>query len=268
MAEASDTLSRICAATREAVSHHAAALPLGEIRQRLRDLPAPRGFAGGLRRRLAAGEVGLIAEIKRASPSAGPIRADLDAAAIARAYQAAGAACLSVLTEPLSFRGSVADLVAARAATELPVLRKDFILDAWQVYESRLVGADCILLILAALDDAEARELAALAVSLRMDVLVEVHDEVELRRALALPQAELIGINNRNLRTLHTDLATTLALAPLVPADRILVAESGIRSRDDVRRLSAAGARCLLVGESLLRQADCGAAAAALLGAA
>ena len=171
-----------------------------------------------------------------------------------------------MLTEGPSFQGSLADLAAARAASHLPVLRKDFILDAWQVYESRLIGADCILLILAALDDDEARALSELAASLRLEVLVEVHDEAELHRALALPQAELIGINNRNLRSLRTDLATTVALAPLVPGDRIVVAESGISDRGDVRRLSAAGARCFLVGESLLRQADCGAAAAALLG--
>ncbi len=268
MADASDILARICASTRDAVSHRAAALPLDEIRARLHDVAfVPRGFAAALRRRRDARELGLIAEIKRASPSAGLIRADFDPPSIARAYQTAGAACLSVLTEAASFRGSVADLQAARAACDLPVLRKDFILDEWQVYESRLVGADCILLIMAALDDAEARALAALAVSLRLDVLVEVHDEAELHRALALPQAELIGINNRNLRTLRTDLATTVTLAPLVPPDRITVAESGISGREDVRRLSAAGAYCFLVGESLLRQADCGAAAAALLGA-
>ncbi len=267
MAGASDTLARICASTREEVSQRAAGLPLGEIRARLADLPATsRGFAEALRLRLDAGGVGLIAELKRASPSAGLIRADFDPAAIACAYQAAGAACLSVLTEAASFRGSVGDLVAARAASQLPVLRKDFILDAWQVYESRLIGADCILLIMAALDDAEARDLAALAASLRLEVLVEVHDEAELDRALALPQAEMIGINNRNLRSLRTDLATTIALAPLVPADRIVVAESGISDRHDVRRLLAAGAGCFLVGESLLRQTDCGAAVAALLG--
>ncbi len=269
--DVSDTLARICSRTREEVARRRAALPLGEIEARVRDLDdgARRGFAAALRRRVAAREVGLIAEIKQASPSAGLIRPKFDPAALARGYEAAGAACLSVLTEGPSFQGDLSHLRAARAATALPVLRKDFILEAWQVHESRLAGADCILLIMAALDDATAASLLALAASLQLDVLVEVHDEAELHRALALPAsspAALIGINNRNLRTLHTDLATTLALAPLVPPDRIMVAESGIAGRDDIVRLAAVGAGCFLVGESLLRQPDPGAAAAALLG--
>ena len=264
--DASDVLARICAQTREEVLRRSAAEPLQALRARLRDFDqAPRGFALALGRKIAAREVGLIAEIKKASPSAGLIRASFDAAAIARDYASAGAACLSVLTEAPSFQGSIADLQAARAAVDLPVLRKDFILQDWQVYESRLAGADCILLIMAALGDGQAAELLGLAGSLGMDVLVEVHDAAELHRALALPVA-LLGINNRNLRTLRTDLATTIALAPMVPPDRIVVAESGIASRADVLRLAAVGARCFLVGESLLRQPDAGAAAASLLG--
>ncbi len=217
----------------------------------------PRGFARAM--------PGLIAELKRASPSAGLIRADFDAVALARAYEAAGAACLSVVTEESEFRGSLDDLRAARAATSLPVLRKDFILDPWQLYESRLAGADCILLIIAALDGGLAVELAGLAASLGLDVLVEVHDEGELERALACG-TRLIGINNRDLRTLRTDLATTERLAPLVPADRIVVSESGIRTHNDVRRLSALGVGSFLVGESLLRRPDLQAATRALLG--
>ena len=264
--DASDTLARICAQTREEVARRRAVAPLKALHARLRDLrEPPRGFAQALLRKTAERQVGLIAEIKKASPSAGLIRAEFDPAAIARQYEAAGAACLSVLTEGPSFQGRLADLAAARNAVALPVLRKDFILEAWQVYESRLAGADCILLIMAALGDTEAAELLALARSLDLDVLVEVHDAAELDRALALP-VSLIGINNRNLRTLRTDLATTLALAPLVPPDRIVVAESGIACRADVQRLAAAGASCFLVGESLLRQPDAGAAARALLG--
>ena len=267
--DASDTLARICAQTRDEVAIRASRLPLRDLRARVRDLDdaraAPRGFAAALQRKTAERQAGLIAEIKKASPSAGLIRADFDPVAIARAYEAAGAACLSVLTEGASFQGRIADLQAARAAVALPVLRKDFILDEWQVYESRLAGADCILLIMAALGDEQASALLALARSLDLDVLVEVHDSAELDRALALPVA-LIGINNRNLRTLRTDLGTTIALAPLVPPDRLIVTESGIATRADVTRLAAVGASCFLVGESLLRQADAGAAARALLG--
>ncbi len=261
-----DVLARICAQTRAEVGRRSVGLPLPEIRLRLRDLAEPpRGFAAALRRKAALRQPGLIAEIKKASPSAGLIRPAYDPAGIARQYQAAGAACLSVLTEGPSFGGHVADLQIARAAVRLPVLRKDFILDSWQVYESRLIGADCILLIMAALTDRLAAELLDLAGSLGLDVLVEVHDEAELDRALELDVA-LIGINNRDLRTLETDLDTTVRLAPRVPPDRVVVAESGIRTREDVMRLSGAGASCFLVGESLLRQPDAGAACAALLG--
>jgi indole-3-glycerol phosphate synthase len=207
----------------------------------------------------------LIAEFKRSSPSGGPIRECADPAEIARAYHAGGATCLSILTEEPHFGGSLLDLQAARAAVPLPVLRKDFILDPWQVYESRAAGADAILLIMAALDDSQALDLEDLARLLDLDVLVEVHDRHELDRALGL-RTSLIGINNRNLKTLSTDLRTTLDLAPHVPPDRILVTESGIRSHQDLQRLAAAGANCALVGESLLRETDVAAATRALLG--
>ncbi len=216
-----------------------------------------RGFADAM--------PGLIAELKRASPSAGLIREEFEPGTLARTYERAGAACLSVLTEESEFRGSLADLRAARAATSLPVLRKDFILDPWQLYESRLAGADCVLLIMAALEQGLAVELAGLAASLGLDVLVEVHDEDELERALAY-ETRLIGINNRDLRTLRTDLATTVRLAGLVPPGHIVVSESGIRTHEDLVRLSEHGVTSFLVGESLLRQPDLGAATRALLG--
>jgi indole-3-glycerol phosphate synthase len=260
-----DVLARICANTRAEVAARKAQTTTEALRPIIAAQGEPRGFGRALKEATIRGRYGLIAEIKKASPSGGLIRPDFDPASLARAYKAGGATCLSVLTDQAFFQGSPEHLKAARAAVDLPVLRKDFILDPWQVYESRAMGADCILLIMAALTDAQARELEAVARGLDLDVLVEVHDQRELERALGL-ETQLIGINNRNLKTLITDLATTEALAPQVPPDRFLVAESGIRNTADLRRLAAVGPQCYLVGESLMRQADVTAATRALLG--
>ena len=239
-----DVLIKICANTRMEVAVRKAKTPVEALRQTIVSRgDKPRGFGAALKDATVRGKYGLIAEIKKASPSGGLIRADFDPPALARAYKAGGAACLSVLTDGKFFQGSEDHFRAARAAVDLPVLRKDFMLDPWQVYESRAMGADCILLIMACLSDAEARELESVARRLQMDVLVEVHDKRELDRALGL-ETSLIGINNRDLRTLKTDLATTEELAPLVPPDRFLVAESGIRNTDDLRRLAAVGPNC------------------------
>ena len=264
--QTADVLARICADTRASVAKAKAKTSLDALRSQIasRDDGTPRGFGSALKEAVAHGRYGLIAEIKKASPSGGLIRPDFDPSALARGYREGGAACLSVLTDAAHFQGSREHLEAVRAAVDLPVLRKDFILDPWQVYESRAMGADCILLILAALTDVEARELEELARALDMDVLAEVHDQREVQRAMGL-ETPLIGINNRNLKTLVTDLATTEKLAPEIPADRFLIAESGIRSHADVRRLAAVGVQCYLVGESLLRQPDVTAATRALL---
>ncbi len=263
-----DALAEICAATRTETDRRQAGMPLAKIRSRVAALhDTPRNFGLALKQAVAAGRYGLIAEIKKASPSAGLIRPQFDPASLARFYAEAGATCLSVLTDAPYFQGAPEHLKAARAAVKVPVLRKDFMLEPWQIYESRLMGADCVLLILAALTDDRARELEELARALGMDVLAEVHDRRELDRALGL-QTSLIGINNRNLRTLRTHLETTAELAPDVPSDRFLIAESGIRTHADVLLLAEAGARCFLVGESLLKQADVGAATRALLGTA
>jgi indole-3-glycerol phosphate synthase len=240
------------------------AQPEPALRALLAEAPPVRPFAAALENQVIAGRYGLIAEIKKASPSRGLIRADFDPAALAEAYQAGGAACLSVLTDAPYFQGSDDHLREARAACDLPVLRKDFILDPYQVVESRALGADCILLIMAALDDGMARELAALAAELDVDVLVEVHDRTELDRALHL-ETRLIGINNRDLKTLKVDLQTTEKLAPLVPPGRIIVGESGINDPADFDRLGVSGARCFLVGESLMRSGDVAAATRRLL---
>ena len=261
-----DMLACICGDTREEIARRKRAMPVEMLRRKIAERhEAPRGFGAALKDAVAAGRCGLIAEVKKASPSGGLIRPDFDPAAIARAYEAGGATCLSVLTNGPHFQGEPAHLRAARDATALPVLRKDFMLDPWQIYESRAMGADCVLLIMAALTNEAAIELEGLARDLDMDVLVEVHNHVELDRALGL-QTPLVGINNRNLRTLMTDLQTTIDLASFVPPDRLLVTESGIRTREDVVRLGRVGAQCLLVGESLLRQPDVGAAIHALLG--
>ena len=262
----SDVLARICADVQADIAPRKTKRGIDALRSEIvARHDVPRGFGYALKQASSAGKYGLIAEIKKASPSGGLIRPDFDPVALARAYEAGGAACLSVLTEQAHFLGDPAHLKAARSAVNLPVLRKDFMLDPWQVYESRAMGADCILLIMAALTDSLARELEQVAISLDLDVLVEVHNREELERALLL-ETSLIGINNRNLKTLRTDLAVTEELAPLVPPDRFLIAESGIRNTDDLRRLAAVGPNCYLVGESLMRQDDVAGAVRELLG--
>ena len=260
-----DVLARVLADKAVEVRERSQATPLHEVERLARSAPKLRDFTGALCAAVGDNRPGLIAEIKRSSPSGGTIREGLDPADVARTYCEAGAACLSILTDFTYFGGTAADLRAAREACHLPVLRKDFLIDPWQVFESRAMGADCILLIMAALSDAQAQELEDTARSLDMAVLVEVHDERELERALTL-ETRLIGVNNRNLKTLQTDIATTEKLVPTIPADRIPVAESGIRTAQDVRRMARAGAHCLLVGEHLLRQPDPGQAVRDLIG--
>ena len=248
----SDILTRILARKREAVAERAARVPLPELAACCRDLPDPRGFVEALEAKIAARQAAVIAEIKKASPSKGVIRPDFRPAEIAASYERGGAACLSVLTDIDFFQGADAYLQQARAACSLPVLRKDFTVDAYQVFEARVLGADAILLIVAALDDTALVDLTLLAAELDLDVLVEVHDGAELERALALP-ARLIGVNNRDLRSFAVSLDTTLELKSRIPGDRLLVTESGILAPPDVARMRTNGVNAFLVGEAFMR---------------
>ena len=260
-----DILLRILRRKTEEITERSARVPLAALRTQIKSAPPPRDFTAALRAKIDAGKAAVIAEIKKASPSKGVLRADFDPAAIARGYAQHGAACLSVLTDADFFQGSELYLQQARAACALPVLRKDFIVDAYQVYEARAIGADCILLIVAALDGARMHELAQLAAELDMAVLVEVHDAAELERALTLA-TPLIGVNNRNLRTFETTLETTLHLLDRIPPGRIVITESGIHRREDVALMQAHHVHAFLVGEAFMRAEDPGAELARLFG--
>ena len=259
-----DTLDQICATTREHIFTQKANVSEQQLHDMALHQTPPRGFHAALKKRVAEGKVGLIAEIKKASPSKGLIRADFDPPVLAKAYAEGGATCLSVLTDRQYFQGDDAYLKSARAAVNLPVLRKDFMLEPYQILESRALGADCILLIMAALSDAQAKELESLAHQLGMDVLVEVHDEVEVERAMML-SSSLLGINNRNLKTLEVTLDTAERLKPSIPENYTVVCESGIARPVDIARMRDIGMHCFLVGESLMRQEDVAAATRMLL---
>jgi indole-3-glycerol phosphate synthase len=260
----SDILAKIEVYKREEIAAAKRARPLSVLEDDIKKMPQPRGFLRAIEAKLGRGDYALIAEIKKASPSKGLIRADFDPPSLAKAYEAGGAACLSVLTDEPSFQGRPEYLDEARSATRLPVLRKDFIYEPYQVLQSRVLGADCILIIMAAVDDSAAKTIEASALSLDMDVLVEVHNEAELDRAMAL-QSRMIGINNRDLRTFKTDLAVTERLAPRIPGDRVIVAESGLNIPGDLMRLSQVGVSSFLIGESLMRQPDVREATRAIL---